>query len=371
MQYAESGSARPSSSASNASGKTSNQPLNFPNFNILRHEKGLENALPYTKMKTHLTLSLIYIFITPSACLLGQLAAYRTGFETTDLREDFEDGYAGLTLLAGDRANPGDPVSGQPFTNPVNQQWMTNDPIDPITFHGGSNDVGEVAGGFGTGQYYASVGGLFTEFGSYPQTTEVSVYRSLNFDYFGLDKMSFSVQMLVSESGPEEALDSFAWTLRTNGGENLLEILLEPSTTAEIGLTQGPAEPALAFSVRQWNGSSWDLIQKNGGLFYDSAYELELFLEEDGSGYLDATDFADVTSRVLTWGPRPLDFDQIDQIAASWYLTDTQLTDGVAAGAGSNALFFDEYQIVAYPEPGAFALVGAVFLVLVAARRRR
>ena len=251
-------------------------------------------------------------------------------------------------------------LSGQVETDPINQQWQTND-------FSQSDYVGPIDG-YRDFTSWGILGGLAV---TTPKPYEVTASLFRNFYNPDAYNSNFSVDFAITApTVGHPARDSFAWTFRT---------YMENTQTVS---SPGSAIAGIAFKPTNVDTSKLDI--------YSVDYTGAETLTEFSIGYaaiytLNATVLGlGTTPHLLVTvdpdGPQPIQtvIDTnlsaltpigIGEVAAEWTLSD--LTGGAPyVKYGSNSLFFQNYAVTV-PEPGTWVLFGIGAGVVAMIRRRK
>jgi hypothetical protein len=262
--------------------------------------------------------------------LTGSLAA--VGFS-----DDFETGY---TVNEGLSDND-DPT-----------RWDTNDPYDGANT-GGSDGV--ITGYFTSGQS-AFVGGLYLTTGGTPGRTDVTVTHPI--ESVTGDDIAFSADFAISSSTTGQAKDKFGFTFRIGNIE--YATLLFTAVTQTVG--DAGDDNFLNITVSSASGTSGIL----GKLAYDDINSLIMSIDDNDQFHASITGF-NLTGSGIDVDPTDAKLvSNIDNVGVVWNLEEAD-----PANAGSNAVHFDNVNVV--PEPSTVGLsilagMGGLGLIL---RRRK
>ena len=250
---------------------------------------------------------------------------------------------------------------------PAGLRWTGNDPYNPLTGNGETDNimrmVGYTPGGSAIGNSSWVQGGYFVADGILPGTNNVKVWRSFTpVTGSPAGDATFKVQwaLVGSLDGSYPSLDTFAFDLRTaDNSASLLRLSLTP------GIATIPDAYTLQSVVNA--GPAVNRID----LGYQGLYELTVAI--DGSTFdLDVaqinaatqtviTNFSLVSGASLTSG---LAVDDFGTFSMDWLLS-----SGDPADPGSNYIIVNDVSVV--PEPSTYALLAVAGLALMAFSRRR
>jgi hypothetical protein len=250
--------------------------------------------------------------------------------------------------------DPGFSLSGQIDTDPLADQWASNDVNQP--------DYVGIIGGYSqtAGDYWGALGGLVVAPFLYPTQSTVELSKSVTFaNPADASNVYFSTRMAITTSvTPQTAKDSFSWTFKTAGGDDIVSLDFTPSANPLV----------VQFKWTDYNGNQ---TATPNGIGYGTQFDLLISITN-----LDSTPVFKVTYDAV--GPDPaieiinttlsaLTPDQVGQFAATWTLSN--LSGGSPyANYGYNAMLFDGVSLV--PEPASLGLLLLGSTLLLAKRRR-
>ena len=250
---------------------------------------------------------------------------------------------------------------------PVGLRWEGNDPYNPITTVGETDNimrmVGYTPGGSGVGNSTWVQGGYFVGDGILPGTNNVKVWRSFTpVNPSPTGDATFKIQwaLVSSLDGSYPNLDTFAFDLRT--ADNSASLL-------RLNLTPGIATIPNAYTLQSVVNASPAVNRIDLG--YQGLYELTVDIvggtydldvaQINASNQTVITNFSLVSGAALTSG---LAVDDFGTVSMDWVLA-----SGNPADPGSNYIMVNNVSVV--PEPSTYALLAVSGVALVAFMRRR
>ncbi len=227
--------------------------------------------------------------------------------------------------------------------------WVTTDQYQDDGLTG--------AWGYYTGDKWAAIGGF-----GVPSAISTELWSPVN-----ASNVKFNVDFGITASSPSAPTqDNFKWTVRDTAGNKLFAIAFKPVDSTTYGLyTENAAGVDAPVAL--------DLTH-NAGINIGSIYGLTFTTDLANHTYSAALTplNANLTPAdvALTFGGISLpSATGIGAVAATYELSDPQVTAGAPTNSGDNLMLFDNYQVI--PEPSTVALCLGGLGLLAAIQRRR
>ncbi len=247
---------------------------------------------------------------------------------------------------------PSSTLSGQIETDPVADQWASNDANQP-------DYVGELPGySITTTDYWAMLGGAAVAPTFEPTETTVVLSKSVSFATVEeANNVLFSTTMAISSSTPSRPdQDTFQWKFMTAGGADIVSLDFVPNGSV------------VQFKWTDYNGTQ---TATPNGIGYNTQFDLFVSI-----GDLDGTPTFVVTVdpvgidpavTIINTSLSTLTPEEVGQFAATWTLADTA-GGSPYANYGYNAILFDNVALVPEPSIAGLAAIGGLLMMV---RRRR
>jgi len=252
-----------------------------------------------------------------------------------------QDGGATSTasLTSGDLTHPG--------------EWVTTDQ--------NQNDGVTTSWGIKPGDKWAAIGGF-----SVPSVVQTELWTPVN-----MANITFSVDFGITASDlSAPTQDIFGWTVRNTSGDKLFAVIFKPydSTTYAVyreyatgvdvpvayGISLG-AQYSLTINTNLYS-SAWQGMAAHSWTATITPLTSLLVPTGDPSTTFGSTDVGGANAT------------DIGSVAATYILSDPQLSGTTPTNAGDNLMLFDNYSV---PEPSSVALVIGGLGLLAAFQRRR